>query len=125
MVDNLITQRACDFFLKLFNFIRMKFYDFARGHIDNVIMMLTGLFKTRWAAIESMAVDSAHLFQKLHGAINGGERNIAIDFHRTTKNFKRVRMIIGSTQNTKNNTTRARNAHPSFSELTLIVGFFT
>jgi len=113
-MNDLITERAGDFFLQFFDLVRVKFDDLATVHIDDMVMMgATRLFKTRRPASKSMTMNCAALFQQLHCPIDSRKRNAGIDLDRAPKNLKRIRMVFRFGQNIENDAAWPCNSDPS------------
>lgn len=100
VMNDLVTQRLCDFVLELLNLVGVKLNDIAGIDINQMVVMISSCrLEARWAAFKGMAMDGADTFQQLHGAIDGGERNAGIDLNRAIEDFHGVGMITGLCQN--------------------------
>lgn len=122
MMDDVIAERAGNLFLQFLDLVRLEFDHSSRIDIDQMVMMFAmGLFKTRWAAIEGVAMNGAHFFQQVHGPVDGRERNAVVDLDGTMENLHRIRVVFGGGQNIEDDSARAGDPNACLAQFLLVI----
>ena len=94
VVYELVTKLFSNDFLKFLDFLICEFDDPPGFEINQMVVMLfAGLFITRPAIAEIMALDDTGFFQQAHCAVNGGNADAAINFVGTLVEQFNVRVI--------------------------------
>src|SRR5690625_5148655 len=94
MVHQLVAELPGDFLLQALDLVVHELDDFARLHVDQVIVMLVGGFLvTRAPIAKLMAFQNPGFLEELYRAVDGCDRDPRVDANSTLVELFHVRMV--------------------------------
>ncbi len=101
MIDELVAELSRDGFLQSFRLRVDEFDDLTGLHVDQMIVVLIGMFfVTRSAIAEIVAGDDPSLVEEANRPINGGDRNVWVDLVGSAMQLFHVGVVMGRQEST-------------------------
>src|SRR5262245_14845874 len=94
VLDEPVAEPARDLGLQALDLLRLKLDHLAGARVDQVVVMgFRNLLVARAALAEIMALDDAGILEQLYGAVDGGNRDVAVDLGAAAVELLHVRLI--------------------------------
>ena len=95
MTAQLIAQLLGDFLLQGFDLGIDKFDDFARVHVDQVVVMVARrIFVARAPVAKFQLVQNIGLFKQFHGAVDGRNGNATVQGRGAAEQFLNIGVVV-------------------------------
>lgn len=114
MIDKLVAQLLGNPRLKFLDVFVHELNNFAACYIDQVIMVIADFFVTRTAIAKIVALQNPSIFEKLDRSVDRRDGDFGIDRNRAAVQFLGVRVVVGVSHHTGDDTPLLGHTKPLF-----------